>query len=109
MDITFKDPNIKNKNIKDPNIKDIKYLLDEANNELGKTIEKFRIITNIWLKIYYEANYLVIEHKIFRNVTIQKAKDLKIQIKKIKKTERNIETLRYLYKLLKKFLKKYDI
>ena len=109
MDIAFKDPNIKNKNIKDPNIKDIKYLLDEANNELGETIEKFRIITNIWLKIYYEANYLVIEHENFRNVTIRKAKDLKIQIKKIKKTERNIETFRYLYKLLKKFLRKYDI
>ncbi len=109
MDITFKDQNIKNKNIKDPNIKDIKYLLDEASNESGKTTKKIRIITNIWLKIYYEANYLIVENENFRNVSIQKAKELKIEIKKIKKTKINIENLRYLYKLLKNFLRKYDI
>ena len=99
MTITYK---------KNQDIKDIVILLNQANNLKNKSIEKYRIIINIWLKIYYEANYLVTENEKFKKVAILKAKDFKEEIKNIKKTSKNNDILKYLYKLLKKFLKKYD-
>ena len=93
---------------KNQDIKDIVILLNQANNLKNKSIEKYRIIINIWLKIYYEANYLVTENEKFKKVAILKAKDFKEEIKNIKKTSKNNDILKYLYKLLKKFLNKYD-
>ena len=92
---------------KKEDIKYIKELVNKTNNPLQKT-EKYRGVTNVYLKIYYESFYLL-QNTNFKNVTIIKANQLISEIEKDKSDSLvDEDSANYLINLLSLFLKKYN-
>ena len=85
----------------------LKYIIDYSHTTNDKKI-KYRCVTNIYLKIYYESSYLL-ENLHFKNTTVRKAKDLvrELVIEKTKNTN-SLDSINYLIDLLSLFLDKYD-
>ena len=92
---------------------DSKYIKQLINNtlrpfhSLSKT-EKYRGVTNVYLKIYYESFYLL-QNPRFKNVCISKANELKSEIENDKSNLLvDKDNANYLISLLSLFLKKYS-